>query len=171
MSQEQVVEICQLFADRSIDCWLVGGWGVDALLGTQTRAHKDLDVLIRVEDVAMVMRLLEARGFRFAYEWPDQNRWVNEVERIPTAFVMSHDDGSEVDFHAVRFMVDGTPCPEWDTDRSLSLGDLAGTGSIGGITVRCTTPDMQLRDHERYELPSEHARDVDLLRKAFTPED
>ncbi|MGH8515394.1 MAG: nucleotidyltransferase domain-containing protein [Gammaproteobacteria bacterium] len=33
---------------------MVGGWGIDALLGAQTRPHKDLDLLIRLEDVAKV---------------------------------------------------------------------------------------------------------------------
>ncbi|MPZ15198.1 MAG: hypothetical protein GEU73_12370 [Chloroflexi bacterium] len=170
MKQQQVVELYRLFADHSIDCWLVGGWGVDALLGEQTRGHKDLDVLIRVEDVANVMRLLEARGFSLAYEWPE-NRWIEQDQRIRTAFVMSHADGSEVDIHALRIGTDGAPHPEWVTDRAVSKEDLTRTGTIGEMRVRCTTPGMQLRDHERYELPSEHAGDVELLRKVLDRED
>lgn len=30
----------------AIRAWLDGGWGVDALLGRQTRTHADVDVVI-----------------------------------------------------------------------------------------------------------------------------
>lgn len=106
MNQEEVLELGRLFAAHSIERWLVGGWGVDALLGAQTRPHKDLDLLIRVEDVAKTMQLIEERGFELAYTWPE-NRWLDGVNPIPTAFVMTHADGRELDFHAIRFGADG----------------------------------------------------------------
>ena len=168
MSQEQVLELTGVFAARSVDHWLVGGWGVDALLGVQTRPHKDLDLLIRLEDVAKTIRLLEARGFNFAYAWPE-SRWLEGVKPRPTAFVMTHPDGRELDFHAIRFDADGTPHPQWRTDWDLTAVDLTG-GSIGGVDVRCTTADRQLRDHATYEMPPDHARDMELLRKAFRHE-
>jgi lincosamide nucleotidyltransferase A/C/D/E len=34
-----------------IEIWVDGGWGVDALLGEQTRPHKDLDIAIQQKDV------------------------------------------------------------------------------------------------------------------------
>jgi lincosamide nucleotidyltransferase A/C/D/E len=165
MSQEQVLELMGLFAAHSVDPWLVGGWGVDALLGVQTRPHKDLDLLIRLEDVAKTMQLLEEHGFSFAYTWPE-SRWLEGVKPLPTAFVMMHPDGREVDVHTIRFDAHGTPHPEWQTDWDLAAIDLTA-GSIGGFDVRCTTADRQLRDHATYEMPPDHARDMELLRRAF----
>lgn len=168
MSQEQVLELMGLFRAHSVDHWLVGGWGVDALLGVHTRPHKDLDLLIRLENVAKTMRLLEERGFNFAYAWPE-SRWLDGVTPIPTAFVMTHADGRELDFHAIRVDPDGAPHPEWRTDWDLAAVDLTA-GSIGGVDVRCTTADRQLRDHATYEMPLDHARDMELLRRAFGDE-
>lgn len=168
MSQEQVLELTALLTAHAVDHWLVGGWGVDALLGVQTRPHDDLDLLIRLEDVVKTIELLEARGFNFAYTWPE-NLWLEGVKPLPTAFVMTHPDGRELDFHAVRFDADGTPHPQWRTDVVFTAADLTG-GSIAGVDVRGTTADRQLRDHATYHLPPDHARDMALLRRALAQE-
>ena len=46
-----------------IDAWLDGGWAVDALLGEQTRAHEDLDLIVRVSDVPAMREALAGDGF------------------------------------------------------------------------------------------------------------
>ena len=43
--------------------WLDGGWGVDALLGYQTRPHQDLDLVIARDDLAAAQQTLAAAGF------------------------------------------------------------------------------------------------------------
>ena len=49
--------------DAGIDVWLDGGWGVDALLGEQTRPHQDLDIALQTADGAALKPALEAQGF------------------------------------------------------------------------------------------------------------
>lgn len=46
MKAETVIELLELFAENGIETVLDGGWGVDALLGFQTREHSDLDIAI-----------------------------------------------------------------------------------------------------------------------------
>ena len=46
-----------------MDVWVHGGWGIDALLGEQTRAHDDLDVIIRADDVKALIRVTRELGF------------------------------------------------------------------------------------------------------------
>ena len=46
MTADDVVEIVAWLQAAQVDIWLDGGWGVDALVGEQTRAHKDLDVIV-----------------------------------------------------------------------------------------------------------------------------
>ena len=43
---EDVVAVMQCLSDDGLDAWLAGGWGVDALLGSQTRLHTDLDLVV-----------------------------------------------------------------------------------------------------------------------------
>ena len=74
MQSSDVVDIVRLLDKNTIDVWIDGGWGVDALLGEQTRAHGDLDIVIRQEDVAKLRELLEARGYR-AVERDGNSPW------------------------------------------------------------------------------------------------
>lgn len=46
MSAKDVVELLQLFQQNGIEVFVDGGWGVDALLGKQTRLHTDLDIAL-----------------------------------------------------------------------------------------------------------------------------
>jgi len=78
-----------------IDVWLDGGWGVDALLGRQTREHADLDVVVALADVEAITHVLSQRGFG-----------VSEDE-LPTRFVLQDQRGRHVDFHTVSFEPEG----------------------------------------------------------------
>lgn len=51
MSAEDAIELYNLFRSHGITVWIDGGWGVDALLGRQTRHHEDLDIALRHSDV------------------------------------------------------------------------------------------------------------------------
>ena len=92
MSGDAVIELMQLFDQNGIEVFVDGGWGVDALLGDQTRSHADLDIALQHKDVPNLRALLEARGYRDVLR--DDTRDCN--------FVMGDDQGHEVDFHAGR---------------------------------------------------------------------
>ncbi len=51
MTSDDVREILERLAGGDMVVWVEGGWGVDALLGEQTRPHDDLDLGVRLEDV------------------------------------------------------------------------------------------------------------------------
>lgn len=46
MSAADVVGFVKLLREYGIEPCLDGGWGVDALLGRQTRLHADLDIAV-----------------------------------------------------------------------------------------------------------------------------
>ena len=46
VTAEEVIEIYNKLLANNIQIWLTGGWGIDALLGEQTRDHKDLDAIM-----------------------------------------------------------------------------------------------------------------------------
>jgi len=55
---DDAVMTCQRLSEHGIAVWLTGGWGIDALLREQTRPHKDLDLLVLVDDVVRLRTLL-----------------------------------------------------------------------------------------------------------------
>jgi lincosamide nucleotidyltransferase A/C/D/E len=64
MTVSDVIEIVRLLDQNRIDVWIDGGWGVDALLGEQTRSHRDMDIAVQHSDVPQLRALLEARGYK-----------------------------------------------------------------------------------------------------------
>ena len=60
MTSIDVIDFYTTLENSGIEMWVDGGWGVDALLGEQTRPHKDLDITIQQKDVPKLRALLEA---------------------------------------------------------------------------------------------------------------
>src|SRR6059058_746692 len=124
MTSQVVLELYSYLAESDIVVWLDGGWCVDALLGRESRPHKDLDIAIDWKDVQRLRSALEERGYREVRQESHFN------------FVLADDRGNELDVHAfVRDehgeIVGGVSYPT----RSLS-----GTGVIAGKEVRCIAP-------------------------------
>src|SRR5262245_6234594 len=91
MTGGSVLEILDLLAAAGIGVWLDGGWGVDALLGEETRTHSDLDVIVRAEHASRVAAALGKAGF------------ASKAPGSPTNFVLRDARGREVDVHAIEF--------------------------------------------------------------------
>ena len=150
---DAVVELMQLFNQHGIEVIVDGGWGVDALLGQQTRSHADLDIALPHKEVPKLRALLEARGYK---DVPRSDTWECN-------FVMGDDNGHEVDIHSYTFdasgtLVFGVECP---------LDALTGTGSIQGYSVKCISPEWMVKFHSGYELDENDYRDVSALCKRF----
>ena len=64
MQEREVIDFYRAMEQSDITVWIDGGWGVDALLGRQTRVHSDLDIAIQQEDAANIRALLESQGYR-----------------------------------------------------------------------------------------------------------
>jgi hypothetical protein len=43
---EEVMRVCSALDSEGISYWIAGGWGTDALVGSQTKRHADLDVVL-----------------------------------------------------------------------------------------------------------------------------
>ncbi|MGH8888680.1 MAG: nucleotidyltransferase domain-containing protein [Acidothermaceae bacterium] len=159
-----VVWLQRLLADAGVSWCIVGGWGVDALLGEETRSHKDLDVLIDRACLQLALDVLIAAGFRPSYVW-EENRPMSgdgSCAGRDSAFVMADSEGREVDVHVYESV--GTRVrPLWNTDHYLASGDLAAVGVIAGVTVRCMTSQKQLETHRGYDLPEAQKGDVSYL--------
>src|ERR1700730_4896317 len=115
-----------------ITIWVDGGWGVDALLGQQTRPHKDLDIAIQQKDVSRLRELLETRGYK-----P-----IQVEEARPWNCVLGDANGRELDVHVI--VVDeggnglyGPP----QNGEMYPATSLTGTGSICSQAVRCISPE------------------------------
>ena len=49
MTSNDVIDLYTNLETLGIKVWVDGGWGVDALLGKQTRFHEDLDIAVEAK--------------------------------------------------------------------------------------------------------------------------
>lgn len=80
MTAEDVCGFVDLMGGQGIRIWLDGGWAVDACLGSQTRCHDDLDIVIAERDVLVAVAALEGRGYAPVAR-PDTRAWNFVLDR------------------------------------------------------------------------------------------
>lgn len=164
LSADDARTLYRALSDAVVRCWVVGGWGVDALIGQQTRPHKDLDVLVLRQELPQFNQVMAEHGFVRTLLWPNENLWiVSDGASLPTAFVMTDPGGRELDVHVLDRGADGEPVPLWSTSQRLGAEFLEGQGRIAGTPVACMSRQGQLAWHNGYDLPASHQADVALL--------
>ena len=158
MTGADVVSLYSELENLGIVIWIDGGWGVDALLGEQTRPHNDLDITIQQRDVAKLCGLLQSRGYRE----------IKLEEARPWNFVLADADGREIDFHVIVIddKGDGIYGPP-ENHEMYPAASLTGTGSILGQAVRCISAEWMVKFHSGYKLKEKDFLDVSALCEKF----
>jgi lincosamide nucleotidyltransferase A/C/D/E len=133
--------------DAVPDAVVDGGWGVDALVGHQTRDHDDLDLVIQTDQAAAVVDALGSLGF------------AELTDERPTRIVCARADGGRVDLHLLEQTSSGTT-QVLPGGRQFTYFLDETMGTIEGRTVRCLSPDMQLLTHTGYEPDGDDRADV-----------
>jgi lincosamide nucleotidyltransferase A/C/D/E len=160
MRANDVVAVLDLLESEQIDVWLDGGWGVDALIGSETRDHTDLDLVVALRDLDRAAAALATVGF--AHDEAAE-------PGLPARFVLAADDGRRVDLHPVVFDVGGNGWQPLGDDAwgAYPAEGLEASGEVAGRAVRCISAELQVRHHLGYP-PGEHDRhDLRLLYERF----
>lgn len=155
MTADDVLEILGRLDEAAIGWWVHGGWGTDALLGTQTRPHDDLDLAVDRDDVdRLETALSEFRRIRD--EWP-------------ASFVLADARGRQVDVHPLRIDERGDGRQEQPGGEEViwSRAALAGSGRIGGREIRCTSPEFEAASHLYPGHDDIDRRDLELVCERF----
>lgn len=153
MQANDVIALLILFEEHHIPIWVDGGWGVDALLGEQTRPHDDLDIAMLHKDVPLLRSLLEAHGYK---DVPRDDSWECN-------FVLGNEQGRLVDIHSCTFDESGNNI----FGVAYPFDSLTGSGVIAGHPVRCIEPNWMVKFHTGYKLDENDYHDVKLLCKKY----
>lgn len=155
MTAEDVLAVLAVL--REFDVWIGGGWGIDALVGEQTREHRDLDLAHRVEQEPALVKALVAAGFEETLDWR------------PVRFVVADAGGREIDLHPLRFGEDGSAAQATlEPGRHFRYpAECFVTGAIGGVEVRCLSAEQQVYFHQGYEPTARDRHDMARLRATF----
>lgn len=158
MTQRNLCRYLDLFEELGVAVWLGGGWGVDALLGAQTRRHADLDIVLDEEAAEKLRTAILNLGFE-DMETDDRTDWN---------FVMVDDQGHRIDFHVVDFDDRGAGIygpPERGV--SFPASSFTGRGEICGREVHCLDAEFQVESHTGYEIDEGDIHDVLALCARF----
>jgi lincosamide nucleotidyltransferase A/C/D/E len=157
MEEADVLAAVARIEEAGVPVWLDGGWGVDALVGEQTRAHDDLDVVIALGDAEAALRVLAALGYELI-----------EDER-PTRFVARAPGDRRIDFHTVTFDAEGGGIQVLQDGTSWRYPPegFAGRGRVGSREVACLSAEVQVLCHLGYEPDETDRRDLEQLRARF----
>ena len=158
MTATALIELLELLESEEILVWLDGGWGVDALLGSQSRPHRDVDLILCITDVPKLQAVLGRIGFTVCEGIP------------PHSFVLANGLGLEVDIHAVVFDEEGNGRYQMRNQEEWIYPSegFSGQGVINGGVVRCLSSTAQVLCHAYGYTPVEKDfRDMELLQKRF----
>ena len=157
MDSSSLLAVIDLLQAEGIAVWLDGGWGVDALLGRQTREHDDLDVVVELDDASRMTELLTRLGYALV------------AGAAPKSFVMVDPRGLQVDVHPVTFDAEGRGVYEMDDGNTwvYPAEGFTGRGVVDGRPVRCLSPEVQVLVHSGYDLSDKDYRELYLLRERF----
>lgn len=153
MNAHDVIELLDFLEQHGLDIVVDGGWGVDALLGEQTRQHQDLDIAIPESQVPALRALLSERGYA-------------EVERDDSwacNFVLQDAAGRILDVHAYTLDANGRNV----SGVPYEAHHLGGHGCIAGRAVRCIPAETMLAFHTGYAPDENDYHDVRLLCERF----
>ncbi len=153
MKAETVVELVEFLQFQEIDVVVDGGWGVDALLGKQTRPHNDLDIAIPHKDVSKLRKILAEKGFSEIFR--DDSRDCN--------FVLQDEAANQLDVHSYTFDENGNNI----FGVAYLPQHLTGIGVINGFEVKCIPPEWMIKFHTGYELDENDLHDVKALCEKF----
>ncbi|GAA2309160.1 aminoglycoside nucleotidyltransferase [Glycomyces scopariae] len=157
MNAQHLLALLDAMRRNGIDVWIGGGWGVDALLGEQTRPHRDLDLMHRAEHEDALTALLQDLGYTETLDWR------------PVRFVMTAPGGPEIDLHPLVFGPDGAAVQSsFDPGAPFRYpADAFTTGTVDGTPVPCLSAAQQNHFHQGYEPTDRDRQDMARLRRAF----
>jgi lincosamide nucleotidyltransferase A/C/D/E len=138
MKAGDVVNIIKLLCSHHIEVYVDGGWCVDALVGTQTREHLDLDIAVPHKFDNELRTVLKEKGFE---EFDMSDSWACN-------YVLRNQDGLLIDVHTYELDDSGGNIFGIPYERT----HFTGTGSINGYPVKCVSAEWAMKFHTGYAL-------------------
>jgi lincosamide nucleotidyltransferase A/C/D/E len=167
MKAEDVIQVVDALEAEGVRFWIAGGWGVDLLVGSPTRRHDDLDVVLSDYDgdQARACGALEPLGYHLV-EVLD-GLWMTPRNLLDDGL------GHQIEVLGIdRARLDtalgstgGGSEPVRVEDRAPELFAL---GTLLGRRVPCLSAQLQLLFHSGFDARGVDEGDVALLR-AWSP--
>jgi lincosamide nucleotidyltransferase A/C/D/E len=158
---DEVIEVLDALDGARVRHWIGGGWGVVALVGRQTRNHRDLDLAVDADDLSCCLRALDELGY------------ATETDCLPVRIELRASTARWVDVHPVTFGADGHGRqPDVDGGHFDYPPTAFTNGSIGGRVVNCLSAHQQRTFRTGYQHRPQDIHDLaelDALERGHEP--
>jgi lincosamide nucleotidyltransferase A/C/D/E len=149
MRFDDVAAVLDALNDAGVRYWVGGGWGVDVLVGRQTREHRDLDLGVDAAAFDACLQALDGLGY------------VRETDWLPVRVELKADGERWADVHPIQFDDAGH-------GRQAGLGGTHfdyppaafTTGTLRGREIRCLSVAQQRKFHAGYEHKDKDRHDL-----------
>ena len=151
MTAIEVHAIVEWLEMRAVVYQINGGWAVDALVGHQTRPHRDLDLFADAAAVDDIVGWLTARGYTAETDWlPARLELRSGSLRVDVHPMILDSDGNGVQR--------GLGGEVFEHSRAMRT-----LGVVSGRSVVVATAKRLRELHEGYELREVDVHDLHLL--------
>jgi lincosamide nucleotidyltransferase A/C/D/E len=113
---EDVIQVLDALDAAGVRHWVAGGWGIAALVGRQTRQHRDLDLAVDAADLSRCLAVLAGLEYAAETDW------------LPSRIELRAAGERWVDVHPVAFSETGVG----------RQADLDGGSTTSPNSTRCT---------------------------------
>lgn len=151
-TKEDLMAVINLLEKSGIRYWIDGGWGVDILVGRQTRLHRDIDVNFDAQYTEKLLDMLLKYGYEVDTDWK------------PVRIELYSSKLGYLDIHPFILNEDGT-----SKQADLTGGyyefekDYFGNAFFEGKTIPCISLKGQKIFHSGYELREKDKHDILIL--------
>jgi lincosamide nucleotidyltransferase A/C/D/E len=154
VTQNDLFSILDLMDKTGIQYWLDGGWGVDALVGKQTRVHRDVDIDFDSSYTEQLLQKLHEHGYEVITDWS------------PVRVELYHPNLSYIDIHPFILSDDGT-AKQADAEGGWYEfeADYFGYTFFEGRRISCISAKGQMIFHTGYELREVDKHDIKNIEK------
>jgi lincosamide nucleotidyltransferase A/C/D/E len=165
MRASEVLAVLAVLEEADVPAWIQGGWAVEALIGGSPRPHRDVDLVVTVEDEDRALRALEGAGYGIRVReevcpWIPVRLWLQDrsrrfVDLKPGAFPFSKaaPPGAE------RLL------EQIGNDPRAAFA----TGVLDGHPVPCLSAEVQLAAYNGYPQREVDRQDIARLREHLDP--
>ncbi len=154
VSKTDAIEIITWAEENGISIWIDGGWGVDALLEEETRAHNDIDLFVEEGNSDRFIDILKEKGFAEvieSYTTASHTVWEDAKGRIIDLHIFKCNEQRHIVFEGEAYP------PKV----------FSGIGKIGDKVVKCVDAENQVIFHLGYDHNENDVHDVKLLCERF----
>lgn len=156
VSKESFLMIIDLLTDLDIRYWVEGGWGIDVLIGKQTREHQDVDIDFDATHEKELLKKLSEIGYQIT------------IDQRPTRVELYHPNYGNIDIHPFEISESGSvkqANPEGGWFELAS--DWFTKSSYEGRMIPCVSIEGQRIFHSGYDLRAVDHADLSNLNAAY----